>query len=61
MKNFCIQARLTWTARRAGGLFLGVRVQFPFSEWTDTDETWTHRAVSFGFVFVTVHIIFLTR
>jgi hypothetical protein len=54
-----VHLHASWTARRSGGLFLGVRVSFPRTEYlVDTWEYLTVWGVSIGFLFITLRIEF---
>lgn len=62
----------SWHLRRAGGLFLGLRVQFPVRVWITKNAKKAYRlrdhdllvdmtTVSFGFLFWSIHFQICTR
>lgn len=58
-----IRPRFQWHWRRAGGIYLGVRLQFPCNVIYDEDpvafwKTWT---VSVGLIAATLHLDVLTK
>lgn len=46
---------VNWIARKSGGLFLGVRVQFPTSD-TNLIDMWRSTWITIGFLFFQVRI-----
>jgi hypothetical protein len=53
-----IMVRFKWHCRRAGGLFLGLRIHFPCQVVYDNGEVRMTTYSSFGFLFATLEIEF---
>ena len=63
--NMKIKNKLIWNARRAGGLFLGIRVSFPATMWDIgvccEGLVYDQWVINFGFIFFTWRICLLTN
>ena len=58
-----LQPRFQWHWRRAGGVYLGVRLQFPVSVIyeEDPDHAWETWELSIGMIAATLHLNVLTK
>lgn len=50
-----------WHCRRAGGLFVGLRYNFPCSIVDDDESRWTQVSLSVGLICATLHLDLLLR
>lgn len=56
-----VAVRLRWHARKAGGIFVGIRLSFPVSILYDNDEVRPTWQVNVGLLVATVDITFRGR
>lgn len=58
-RSFRVKVWSAWTCRKAGGLFLGARFQFPVHlvAW-EGNKHYTQVSLSLGFIFFTLHFDF---
>lgn len=55
-----VEPHIRWNARRAGGLFLGVRYSFPCSVFGEDFSHFTLRTLQLGFLLFTVSFEIIT-
>jgi hypothetical protein len=53
--------KLIWNARRAGGLFIGIRLSFPTNVLFDDKSTRTSMQLSVGLLVVTILMEFRSK